>query len=210
MMYKSVTSLLFYGVTTSSWDVPWRSMVPVVPVVPVAQAPSSAPSAEGVERLDMAFWEQVPLLLIREIYGETMVKPMVKPGTSSRNPRGRSSNHGGRTMERWKAWNSPIPNYPQLSVRVVQNHHIPCLQLPVVVSAMVSDLCRYIPHKYGSMVSNTDVQQQVNKKCKLFAHHARVTWPNDRLWQTLRHLDSFTSILKHYLFSKGIPCLDLL
>ena len=68
-----------------------------------------------------------------------------------------------------------IPNYPQLSVRVVQNHRIPRLQLPVVVSAMVSDLCRYIPHKYGSMVSDTDVQQQVNKKCKLFAHQARVT-----------------------------------
>jgi hypothetical protein len=68
-----------------------------------------------------------------------------------------------------------IPNYPQLSERVVQNHRIPRLQLPVVVSAMVSDLCRYIPHKYGSMVSNTDVQQQVNKKCKLFAHQARVT-----------------------------------
>ena len=82
----------------------------------------------------------------------------------------------------WKAIeNLRFPN-PQLSVRVVQNHlrvvqnhRIPRLQLPVVVLGMVSDLCRYIPHKYGSMVSSTDVQQQVNKKCKLFAHQARVT-----------------------------------
>eukprot|EP00913_Durusdinium_trenchii_P017059 g16043.t1 len=31
---------------------------------------------------------------------------------------------------------------------------------------------RYIPHKYGSVVSSSDVQNQANRKCKLFAQEA--------------------------------------
>ena len=180
-------------ITTSSWDVPWRSMAHG------PRGPRGSGSKQCAKRWRSGTsWHG----LLRA--GAFALDPwnMVKPWHLPEIPK---ADHQIMVEGQWKDGKleipqSPtIPNYPQLSVRVVQNHRIPRLQLPVVVSAMVSDLCRYIPHKYGSMVSNTDVQQQVNKKCKLFAHQARVTWPNDRLWQTLRHLHSFTSILKHNL-----------
>lgn len=61
---------------------------------------------------------------------------------------------------------------------------------------------RYIPHKYGSMVSNTDVQQQVNKKCKLFAHQARVVLADwEKSWPQFKFNDVFS------LF--GVPMLQL-
>lgn len=52
------------------------------------------------------------------------------------------------------------------------------------------------------MVSNTDVQQQVNKKCKLFAHQARVVLADwEKSWPQFKFNDVFS------LF--GVPMLQL-
>ena len=61
---------------------------------------------------------------------------------------------------------------------------------------------RYIPHKYGSVVASHDVQQQANRKCKLFARKALSVLADwEATWPQLKFNDVFS------LF--GVPMLQM-
>ncbi|CAK9061543.1 unnamed protein product [Durusdinium trenchii] len=61
---------------------------------------------------------------------------------------------------------------------------------------------RYIPHKYGSVVSSSDVQNQANRKCKLFAQEALLVLSDwEAKWPQFKFHEVFS------LF--GVPMLQL-
>ncbi|CAJ1389366.1 unnamed protein product [Effrenium voratum] len=61
---------------------------------------------------------------------------------------------------------------------------------------------RYIPHKYGSIVSSCDVQQQANRRCKLFAQKACALMAS---WEAQRPDLKFSEVFSLF----GVPMLQL-